>query len=307
MKADPFADIVGHRAVVQALERARAKPHHAYLLIGGRGLGAHALAERFVRALLEMNPTQPLTGHPDAVVLSRESGEEGSKNVISVEAVHAARARLSQRPVVAQRMVAYLPEADRLNDAGANALLKSLEEPAAGAVFVLVARDASRLPATIRSRVVSFTLAPVPASQIDALLVEKKVDDTMRHEAVRIADGHPGRALRWLEDADERLQIAEAGRTVDALLGAATPGDAVAALDAPARHADASDDASAAWEDLLDRLMHALRDRWTESPRAALALGQAFTSARRRTGGPVSPRIWVELELVKPSRSLIRS
>jgi DNA polymerase-3 subunit delta' len=298
MSVDPFADVVGHQAVTGLLRRALERPHHAYLLIGGDGLGAHAIAERFVRTLLNHPQGRSLSAHPDAVVLAREQGE-GSKSQISIEAVRAARERMMQRPVMAPRVVAYLPDADRLNDAGANALLKILEEPPAEAVFVLVAEDISRLPATIKSRAATFTLSPVPVAEIDAWLSSRGVASADRAAAIRAASGRPGRALRWLEDADERLAGAEAARTADAVLSARSPGAAVAALDADARHAEAGDDAVVSWQALLDRLMHAVRDRWEDQPMTSLAFGQALTVARRRAGGPVSPRVWLELELLK--------
>lgn len=297
MSADPFSDIAGHEGAKQILRFAVQRPHHAYLITGGAGLGAHSLAERFVRALAGASVDQVLVAHPDIAVLAREEGE-GAKSQISVEAVREVRARVSCRPVMSARVVAYIPEADRLNEAGANALLKCLEEPPADAVFVLVARDEARLPATIRSRVVALNLAPVASKDVDHWLSARGVHD-QRAEAVRIAAGHPGRALRWLQDADERVRIAEAGRTTDALLAARSAGEAVAIFDGVARQAEAADDPVTAWQEQLDGLMSALRDRLSDAPQAGLRLGEALVQARRRAGGPVSPRIWLELALVR--------
>lgn len=297
MSPDPFSDIVGHASITRLLRHALCRPHHAYVLIGGDGLGAHAIADRFVRALLEFPSDRTLTAHPDAVLLARDP-ESASKQHIPIEAVRAARERVSQRPVMAKRVVAYLPEADRLNDAGANALLKMLEEPPANAVFVMVTDDASRLPATIASRSAVLRLAPVAAAAIQTWLEARGVPADQRNAAVQAADGRPGRALRWLEDAAERSAGAEAARTVDAILQAADVGKRIAALDADARRADAADDATAAWQELLARFMRAVRDHWEDHPAASITLARALTQARRHVGGPVSPRIWMELELV---------
>jgi DNA polymerase-3 subunit delta' len=283
---DHFTDIIGHRGVKQVLTRAIVSPHHAYLIVGGEGLGAHAIAERFVRALAGMSRDQPLLAHPDVAVLAREAGDEskGPKTQIAVEAVRALRERISRRPVVSQRSVAYIPEADRLNDAGANALLKSMEEPPAGAVFVLVARDESRLPATIKSRVALFRLTPVASPDIIAWLAEKGIGASERTEAVRLAAGYPGRALRYVEDADLRARIAEAGRIIDRLLSSTSAGEALAALDADARRAEASDDPQLAWQTVLDTLMQALRERMEEPASRVLGLGHALAAALRVSG-----------------------
>ncbi len=302
---DPFLGIVGHQAACQVLRHALVRPHHAYLLIGGEGLGAGTIAERFVRGLVgeTLATDVPLTAHPDIAVLTRQAGDEdtGPKAQISVEAVREFRERVSRKPVMASRIVAFVPEADRLNEAGGNALLKSLEEPSADAVFVLVAHDESRLPETIKSRSVTLRLSPVPSLELDAWLKERGTKDAERAEAIRFAAGHPGRALRWLVDADMRVREAEAARTVDAILSASTSGHAVAALDADARRADAAEDTLTAWQELLDRLMRAVRDRFADTPAAAARLGSALALARRRAGGPVSPRVWLELALVRHS------
>jgi replication-associated recombination protein RarA len=294
MSSEIFSGIVGHEGAQRILESALQRPHHAYLLVGGDGLGARTLGERFVRALLGMDLQQPLAAHPDCVVLF---GEEGKKT-IAVEQVRDACVRMARRPVVASRLVAFLPDADRLNEAGANALLKCLEEPPAGGVFVMAASSPDGLPATIQSRAITLTLAPVPAQQIDAWLNARGIAKGERDMAIRFAAGKPGRALRYVEQADERVRAAEQARLIDALVTASTAGHAVAALDAPARQADAADDPRAAWEDLLDGLMHALSDRIAEHPATTLTIGQALVTARRNIGGPISPRIWLEMGLV---------
>jgi hypothetical protein len=300
MSSDPFRGVIGHTPVKRLLQHAITQPHHAYLLIGGDGVGAHLLAERFVRALLAMDDAKPLAAHPDAVLLYPEEG----KTTISVEQVRELRGRMARRPVVAPRVVAYLPTADRLNDAGANALLKNLEEPAAGAVFVMVAGSAESLPGTIRSRVVSLPLGPVSTKEMDVFLTEKGFAEADRRAAIHAANGSPGRALRYLQDADERVRVAEDARTADALLRAASAGSMVAALDAPARAADAADDSRGAWQQLLDGLMHALSDRFTEQPQRAAHIGRALASTRRRLSGPVAPRLVLELALIEHHTTL---
>jgi hypothetical protein len=112
--------------------------------------------------------------------------------------------------------------------------------------------------------------------------------------------------LRFLEDADERGRVADAERTVDGVLSAASAGAAVAALDAGSRAAETAEDPRAAWDEHLDRLMRALRERFTDEPVKATAFGHALTRARRASGGPVSPRIWMELEIVRSFTSGIR-
>lgn len=296
-----FQGVIGHEAAKRILALAVERPHGAYLIVGPDGVGAHALAERFVRALSGHEAAKPLTSHPDIAVLAREpsSDEKAAKSIISVEAVRELRERVARRPVLAPRVVVYAPEADRLNEAGVNALLKSMEEPGAGAVFVLVTHDESRLPATLKSRTARLTLSRVPSREIDEWLAARGVKAADRAQAVEIAEGRPGQALRWLEESDVRAAVQTAAHTVERFLSSRSAGEAFAALDAEAKRCDASDDPLQAWRDSLGRWSSTLRHAFLSDPPRALHLGHVFACAERQLGGPVSPRIWLELGLAR--------
>jgi len=300
MDSDVFHDIVGHGAAKRVLEQALGRPHHAYLIQGADGLGAHALAERFVWALLAMDADRSFLAHPDLVLIGREVGEDGALTglTVGVDAVRHARVRLSERAVVAPRLVAYVPEADRLGIEAANMLLKCMEEPSAAAVFVLVAHDGERIPATVKSRLVSLSLGPVSGEVMDAWLGAQGIGEAERREAVRLAGGRPGVALRWVRDPEERKRLAEAARVVDAALRATSAGQMMAAFDAVFRQVEASDDTTQAWRGLCDALSHALRDRFVEAPARAAHVAQAVIAAERHLGGAVSPRVWFETTLL---------
>ena len=144
-----FDDVIGHETIVRLLSSYVLHPAPAYLLFGPPGAGKRKIAERFIGALLGSGQIRI---HPDFILLDVLEG----KKQISVEQVRELRERISMRPMIAPRVVVYLPHAGRLNESGMNALLTVLEEPPAGAVFVLVAEDVSRIPATVLSRVVQI-------------------------------------------------------------------------------------------------------------------------------------------------------
>ncbi len=301
MSPDIFQGIIGHEAAKRILALAVERPHGAYLIVGPDGVGAHMLAERFVRALSDHEPSKPLTSHPDIAVLAREAStdEKAAKSVISVEAVRELRERVARRPVLASRVVIYAPEADRLNEAGVNALLKCMEEPGAGAVFVLVTHDESRLPATLKSRAARLNLSRVPSREIAEWLAVRGVKAADREQAVEIAEGRPGRALQWLAEPDVRAAVQSAAHLVERFLSSRSAGEAFAALEAEAKRCEASDDPLQAWRDSLGLWNSSLRHAFLSDPSRALHLGQVFAFAERHLGGPVSPRIWLELGLVR--------
>src|SRR3989344_1928610 len=192
--ASPFGtDVIGHAAIVRLLESWLADPVAAYLLGGPEHLGKRTIAERFVKLLLGRTIDDPnWRAHPGLVLLAPEEG----KTLVSVEQGRAARERLSMRPMVAKRLVAYIPFADRLNESGTNALLKVLEEPPAGAVFILVAEDVSRLPGTLKSRCVTLPFANVPKIEIVAALSSRGLKKEEAESLSANAHGKPGLALQ---------------------------------------------------------------------------------------------------------------
>ena len=191
------------------LEAALAAPSHAYLLSGPSGTGKLRHAERFAAALLDTRRHRIETrSHPDLFVLEAEGGS------ILIDRARELRRDLHMRPFEADRRVYLILDAHLLRTESANALLKSLEEPPAYAVFVLVSDHAERMLPTIRSRV-----APVPFRRLPRSELEQLTGDPVAARAA-LARRHPGRAAgRLTPIAAERrrgyLSLARASR-VDA-------------------------------------------------------------------------------------------
>ncbi len=133
---------------------------HALLLQGQAGLGKAALADYLARLALCDRPGEAPCGacpschlhsagnHPDL----RRVGLVEDKKQIAVDDVRELTEALTLRSFRGGRKVAIIDPADAMNMSGANALLKTLEEPSAGALLILTVARPERLPATIASR-----------------------------------------------------------------------------------------------------------------------------------------------------------
>ena len=192
---------------------------HALLLCGAAGLGKRAFAQRFVRGLL---CAEPIGGdacghcrsclllaagsHPDLVTLGFGLRKDGvQRSEIVVDQIRELSARLAMNSQFGGWQVASIDPADAMNPAAANALLKTLEEPAAQTMLILLADAPWRLPQTIRSRCQRIEFHMPATADALAWLQAEGVRDAAG--ALAAAGGNPGLARAWAgEGALERRQ-----------------------------------------------------------------------------------------------------
>lgn len=222
-----MTSVRGHREAAAALLGALrgGHLHHAWLLAGPPGIGkasfARAAAARLLADVAEPDRTgdtlalaagsrtaQLLAAgsHPDYRELARlpkKDGKEGElARSITIDQVRGLGPFLGTMGSLSQRRVVVIDSADELERPGAsNALLKSLEEPPAGVVFMLVSHAPGRLLPTIRSRCRLLRLEPLGDDDMAAVLREQ-LPETAGDEIatlVRAGRGAPGQALRYAE------------------------------------------------------------------------------------------------------------
>ncbi len=208
---------------------------HAPMFIGSAGVGKRALADWLVARLmcLAVDEGEPcgacescrlLPGgtHPDFFRLSPEP----EKKEIRVDQVRAFIDSVTLTASLGGSRVGLIEPADRMNRNAANALLKTLEEPAEGVWLVLVTDQPDRLPVTIRSRCQVRPVA-VPAREVaERWLAERHAatDTDTRALALALADGAPRTADAWLADQGLERGLAirdHLGRLLQARTGGA--------------------------------------------------------------------------------------
>ncbi len=232
-----FEGVIGHDRVVQMLEREAERPAHAYLFTGPSGVGKATVARRFAGALLCPGDTDGLRRVDDATHPDLHLVEPEGRTALTVDQARATVARATRTPVEADRKVFLFEEAGMMNDEAANALLKTLEEPSASAVFILITESEDDLPPTVSSRCRVVRFGRAGEAEIRQALVDRNYHPDQASEAARISGGRPGLALVLAEEsevADYRkvwlsvpgqlsLAAGEAFRLAEHVVGAATP------------------------------------------------------------------------------------
>jgi DNA polymerase-3 subunit delta' len=140
--------------------------------------------------------------------------------IIKIDQIRELSSRLSMRPQIARRQVALLWPAEQMNAAAANALLKTLEEPAADTHLLLLADRIGQLPATIRSRCQRLPLvARDDAATIEAVATMASVDSVRARVALALAGDDPELAIENLRPETWKDLAALTQRLLDVARG----------------------------------------------------------------------------------------
>jgi len=212
-----WGDLLGQPEAVGQLElavRHRAQGvHHAWLMTGPPGSGRSNLAHAFAAALLCENEgcghckscqLAKAGTHPDIAVLSTE------KVVISIDEVRSLVADSQFGSSMGKFRIMIIEDADRMIERSSNVLLKALEEPPAGTIWLLCAPSEADMLPTIRSRVRRVGLKVPAVEEVARLLVSRDgIDSTLAHQVAAEAQSHIGMARRLATSSETRSRRRE--------------------------------------------------------------------------------------------------
>lgn len=216
-----FRDLASQPEAVTELLRELDKSsdvHHAWLFTGPPGSGRSELAFAFAAALVceaggcgDCNACQMVRvgNHPDVEVLNTERVQ------ISIDEVSEFIDKSLQMPALAKYRVMVIEDADRMSERTSNLLLKSLEEPPKGTIWMLCAPSEVDLLPTIRSRVRRIMLKVPSVDEVAKLLVDKyDIDTNLALQAAAQAQSHVGMARRLATNSNARQRRNEALQAV---------------------------------------------------------------------------------------------
>ena len=201
-----FKDVVGHKDILKYISSAveNNRVSHAYILNGERGSGKRMLANLFATTLLcESGNSEPCGkchscrqaesgNHPDIIRVTHEK-----PNSISVDDIRTqVNNTVDIKPYQGPYKVYIIPQADLMTPQAQNAILKTIEEPPAYAVFLLLTENAEMLLPTINSRCVMLKLRNIKDTLIRKYLMENlEIPDYKADMCTAFAQGNVGRAI----------------------------------------------------------------------------------------------------------------
>jgi len=209
-----FKDVRGQEEQITLLRNAIEKDRlaHAYLFFGMKGVGKRTTAEVFAKALncsegrldacdrciscLKIEKSN----HPDVTVL------KAAGQFIRIQDIREIQNQMRFRPFEGRKRVFILIDAETMNIAAANALLKTLEEPSPSNILILLSSRPHQLPATIVSRCQKVRFRPLARADVAGYLREKMgLGEEEADLLAASAAGSIGRAVEMQRDSE--LQV----------------------------------------------------------------------------------------------------
>jgi DNA polymerase-3 subunit delta' len=212
-----FSEIIGHRRlttlIARAIERETLPP--TLLFVGPSGVGKWAVARATALAVNCLERSKPGNDlaidacgkcrscdriargvHVDVIAL-----EPDDRASIKIDVVRDVLSRTGYRPFEGRLRVVLIREADALGPEAQNSLLKNLEEPPPGTMFILTTALPGVLLPTVRSRCMRLRFGRLTSSEVAAALTrDHDYTDVQAREAAPLADGSVGQALALIDN-----------------------------------------------------------------------------------------------------------
>lgn len=192
-----FEQILGNDPIKHYLSKAiqNGRLPHALLFAGPDGIGKSLFAKALAQHLLQEKHNRiEQESHPDLHIL-RPEGKSGNH---SIETLRILIDQVHEAPFEAPGKVFVVSDAERMQPAAANALLKTLEEPNADTTLILLSASPKDLLPTILSRCIQLSFQPLSESNLISILSTKQVPERF----AKLAHGSAGRAMQLAKGPD---------------------------------------------------------------------------------------------------------
>ncbi len=213
-----FDNIVGNKKIKEMLSNTvkSGRTSHSYIFTGIEGIGKKLIAKEFSKMLLCTDENKYCSkckscmefesgSHPDFIIIKPDA--DSKKKEIKIDQIRQMQEKIQEKPILSENKVYIIDEADKMNMAAQNCLLKTLEEPPKYATIILIATNENMFLSTIRSRCMIIHFEPIKNEEMKKFLLEKHNIDATEEMLYRF-QGSISKALE-LQDKEKEYEKVE--------------------------------------------------------------------------------------------------
>lgn len=210
-----FEGIVGNNKIKAELEKAvkQNKTSHSYLFVGISGIGKKMIAKEFAKMLLCLNEEQYCNNcksclefqnnnQPDFIQIEPEG------NSIKIEQIRELQKRVQEKPIISNKKIYIIDDADLMTQEAQNCLLKTLEEPPEFTTIILIGSNENAFLPTIKSRCMILHFQKIEDNEIRLFLEQNYEMTNISQNMLDTFQGSIKKAIS-LKDKQEEYQIIE--------------------------------------------------------------------------------------------------
>ncbi len=211
-----FDEIIGNEPIKNELKKAvyENKVSHSYMFVGIEGIGKQIMAKNFAQSVLCTNENEKgchqcksciefiSHNHPDFLYL------EPDGNSIKIEQIRYLQRKIQEKPIISDRKVYIINDADKMTTEAQNCLLKTLEEPPEYSTIILVGSNENAFLNTIKSRCMKIAFQPIESKYIKQYMEETYGMTNISQNMLEAFQGSIGKAI-LLKDKKEQYESIE--------------------------------------------------------------------------------------------------
>ena len=205
-----FKDLIGNNKIKDYLINSASNNQmlHSYMFSGREGIGKKLFAKIFAKMILCLSEDKPCNtckscisfegeNHPDFMQINADDGKS-----IKIEQIRLMQEKVVEKPIISNKKVYIINDAELLTKEAQNCLLKTLEEPPEYVIIILIVSNESKILNTVKSRCVKIEFEKIPDEEINNYL-EKQGISKLTNIMLKQCDGSLKMALNIGEKTEE--------------------------------------------------------------------------------------------------------
>ncbi len=208
-----FESIVGNQNIKEQLKQAlqNNKTSHSYLFIGTEGIGKKQIAKEFSKAILCSKTEFYCNTCKNCIEFDTQNSPdfqtiEPDGNTLKIEQIREMQKKVVEKPIIADKKVYIIDDADKMTKEAQNCLLKTLEEPPEYVTIILIGSNENAFLSTIKSRCTIIHFQDIPDQEIKDFLIQRGIvveDDRI----LKAFGGSIGKAILMQDKQSTYMQI----------------------------------------------------------------------------------------------------